>query len=334
MGRCITATCTSDADCDGGFCASTIEGDPGCGSAIFACTTPADECGGYSDCEDGQGCTLVDGVRECVEYSCAIGRPFLIAGAERVAPLAWRDDWLAEAPAPCLDGLGEAEQAALAEHWARAGLMEHASVAAFARFALQLLALGAPADLVRDTQAAMGDEIEHARLCFAMSRAYGGRAVGPGRLAIEGALEHRDLAAIVGDVILEGCIGETVAAIEAAEASSRATDPLVAKTLARIAEDETRHAELAWRFVRWALAGDATLHGEVARIFRPAIEAGTGEEVTKDDEAWLALGRVTGPMHRSLRAAALRGVIAPCARALLGGGRSAALAGVVDRADV
>jgi hypothetical protein len=49
--------------------------------------------------------------------------------------------------------------------------MEHASVAAFARFTLDLLALGAPADLVQSAQQALGDEIAHAELCFGLAGA-------------------------------------------------------------------------------------------------------------------------------------------------------------------
>src|SRR5688572_10054793 len=80
-----------------------------------------------------------------------------------------------------------------AEYWANAGLFEHASVAAFARFALQLLALGAPADLVASAQAAMADEIEHARLCFGLAWRYRGRSVGPSALPIADCIGATDL---------------------------------------------------------------------------------------------------------------------------------------------
>ena len=66
--------------------------------------------------------------------------------------------------------------------------------------------------------------------------------------AREGSFEE-----ILINVIREGCIGETVAAVEAAEALEHAVDPMVRDALARIAKDELRHADLAWQFVRWAL---------------------------------------------------------------------------------
>jgi len=58
--------------------------------------------------------------------------------------------------------------------------LEHASIAAFARFSLQLLSLGAPAGLIDDCTRALGDETAHARLCFQLASAYAGRAIGSG----------------------------------------------------------------------------------------------------------------------------------------------------------
>ena len=65
--------------------------------------------------------------------------------------------------------------------------MEHASVAAFARFTLHLMSLGAPAALVERSNAALADETLHAKLAFAIASGYAGRAIGPGPLAIDGA---------------------------------------------------------------------------------------------------------------------------------------------------
>jgi hypothetical protein len=47
---------------------------------------------------------------------------------------------------------------------------------------LELLALGAPAELVEKAHVAALDEIEHARICFALASAYGGERYGPGPL--------------------------------------------------------------------------------------------------------------------------------------------------------
>lgn len=92
--------------------------------------------------------------------------------------LTTRADWSGE-EALDVSGIPASEREAIARGWARAGLLEHASIAAFARFTLQLLALGAPPALVLDARAAIGDETEHARLCFTIASAYAGRPLGP-----------------------------------------------------------------------------------------------------------------------------------------------------------
>src|SRR6185436_8861484 len=113
---------------------------------------------------------------------------------------------------------------------------------------------------VEEAHRAALDEVVHARLCFSLASAYAGADLGPARFPFGGAAEVRDdLAAIAAAVVREGCIGETLAAAQAGAQLELATDPAVRSVLARIAEDETRHAELAWRVVAWAIreGGDA-----------------------------------------------------------------------------
>jgi hypothetical protein len=182
------------------------------------------------------------------------GRPFLVETEARIAPVVSGGDWRsARLAGPRLDHLTVAERAALAEHWTKMGQMEHASIAAFARFSLQLLSLGAPPELVEACTQALADETAHAVLCFGLASAYAGRAIGPGPLDVSGSLDVTSLGDIVDLVIAEGCFGETSAALEALEAAESAADPVIAAAYAQIARDEQRHAELAFRFVRWAL---------------------------------------------------------------------------------
>src|SRR5262245_889099 len=117
------------------------------------------------------------------EGACC-GRPYLVDGAPRVASAARRADWLSPIEAAGADFVRDFEEAdpsaldvarreqpvdpttraALAAAWLRDAQMEHASIASFARFTLELLAVGAPAELVADSQRASLDEIEHARM--------------------------------------------------------------------------------------------------------------------------------------------------------------------------
>ena len=142
------------------------------------------------------------------------GRPFLVDGAARTA------------------GAGPAG-------------MEHASVASFARLTLYLVALGAPLDLVEASSRAQLDEVRHARL-------RGGESFPP--LDITGAIgtpvRFSDLAR---STAMEGCIGETLAAARLC-AAALATTGEERRVLEGIAEDEARHAALAWQILRWVLS--------------------------------------------------------------------------------
>jgi hypothetical protein len=323
VGVCVPASCKSDADCGPGLLCTMSAPLGTCPSAPpFACQSPADSCGGSKDCPQTSGasvCGYANGLHQCVS-ECAFGRPFLVRGTAQTAGTERRADWQARVLEPSVDGLSVSQREALAGAWARMAAMEHASIAAFARFALQLLSVGAPASLLEQTQDAMRDETWHARMCFAMASRYAGFPVGPSALSVRGALADSDPESILTTTILEGCIGETVAAIEAAEALEHARDPAVRAVLAKIAEDETRHAELAWRFVRWATAQDEALRALASRTFAAEVEGARPSPRAPDEESTeslLAFGVVPERLRREIRSRVLREVIAPCAAALL-----------------
>ena len=324
VGRCAPATCETDADCGGqGLCADYTM-DPGCGGMAFACTTPSDECAVDFDCPSFEMCTLFSGSqhRVCSGAVCVIGRPFLIDGRERLATARERGDWCAELEEASASIDDPELRAAVSRGWIEQGLMEHASVAAFARFSLQLLSLGAPPDLITRAADAMQDEIRHARACFALARRHTGEDVGPGPLSVDGALDCFDLTNVVLDTIAEGCIGETVAALEAAEALSHCEDPAAREVLRRISVEEGRHAELAWQFVSWALeTGPESLKERVRGAFIEALAGARREPVhmTPRDRDLLRHGLVSEGLRGPLRAGVLAEVVGPCAKALLEG---------------
>jgi hypothetical protein len=327
VGRCVASPCRTDADCEGdGMCGSAAEGT--CGSSPFACQTQQDRCASASDCAAGEGCTAqrpdsILGSWYCAQQICpVIGRPFLCAGQARVAAAEQRADWCAALPAAegALDlATNETLRATIASGWLQQALMEHASVAAFARFSLQLLGLGAPAELVHAAARAQADEIVHAQDCFALARRYGAGDIGPGPLPLAAALAETDLRSIVLGTIAEGCIGETLAALEAAEACAHCTDPAARAVLERIADDETRHAQLAWRFVAWALeTAHASLLVDVRAAFERELSSPAPAGPASDsDRGLMQHGLMTAALRSALRARVLREVIAPCVDALL-----------------
>ncbi|HXK18586.1 MAG TPA: hypothetical protein VNG33_12325, partial [Polyangiaceae bacterium] len=149
-GVCVSSDCRTDQDCGTGHLCASYRGI--CGGDGFACQTAADLCESVSDCQEGSPCVwnALVGIDDLVTYhrscnSSICGRPFLVEAAARVAPAVDSSAWTSrDVATPRVYHLTATERAALAEHWTKMGQMEHASIAAFARFSLQLLALGAP----------------------------------------------------------------------------------------------------------------------------------------------------------------------------------------------
>ncbi|MEI9937251.1 MAG: hypothetical protein WDO69_08485 [Pseudomonadota bacterium] len=315
-GRCIGAGCWTDADCGPNSLCALADGV--CGPGSFQCTSPNDQCVTGADCPSGT-CMVFNGIRTCNGPVC--GRPFLIAESPRMAPVEARADWLDATLAPNPSGLTPVQRAQLAAHWARLGQMEHASIAAFARFNLQLLSLGAPSALIEACNRALADETAHTRLCFALASAYGGAALGPARLDVEHCFEGTSLTAIAKLVLREGCLGETVASLEALAAAEIATDPAVKQALTRIAKDELSHAELAFAFLRWALSlASAEARHEIAREAARQLadfeSNARSRERERTDERLAAHGLIAGDALRAIHLAAVRDVTRPLLAAL------------------
>ncbi len=263
------------------------------------------------------------------------GRPYLVDDQPRVASvLRGTESRWAEGERPRVDDLTAAERAALAAAWTADALAEHASVASFSRFSLALLAVGAPGDLLHLAHGAALDEVRHAQLCFALASAYAGEPLAPGRFPAGEAMEvGASLAALAVSTVREGCIGETVAAVLAAEQLARATDPAVRAALAEIAADEARHAELAWRTVAWAVeTGGCEVRTAVSRAFgeavaKPGAAGGpSGNDAAPAPAVYGAHGRLEAAVMEQVVAAVMASVVGPSARALLTPGPRAVLA--------
>lgn len=231
------------------------------------------------------------------------GRPLRIAGAPVTAPPCRTDGW-AQATA--------AAAAPAAAAWARIGALEHASIGSFARVTLQLLALGAPADLVADTQRAAADEVAHARLAYGLASAYGGAPIGPGPLPLDGLALDLAPEDVLDALITEACVGETLSALEVTEAADRATEPGARRVLSILAEDELRHARLAWRTLDWLLGAHPGLRERAAAVF-----AACAELAADDGEGGLeAYGILDPATAADVRAAGFAEVVWPAAVAL------------------
>lgn len=281
--------------------------------------------------KDGECCYEVTVVDECCYgNSCAVeGRPLVVDGVSLLAPAVRGDTGWPSAQEPPRASSEEAspptdrERALLAEMWLRAARQEHASIASFGRFALELLAFGAPPALVTAAHAAAIDEVRHARACFALASRYAGEPVGPGAFPLPSPLPTAgDLAALAAGVVEEGCVGETIAALFAAEQRANASDPEVCAALEAITREEAQHAELAWATLRWALAtgGEPVRRAAEEAFSRAArrIGAAKGEAPLPDvrPEVVAAHGRLPAGVFSRVASQALSEVLLPCARAM------------------
>jgi hypothetical protein len=256
--------------------------------------------------ENGQCCYEVT-----VDY-CGVGRPLRVDGGPVLARPRAGGLWGAAGRTPRTEHLTLETRSRLASTWERDGALEHASVAAFARFSLELLALGAPPELVTLAHEAALDEIRHARDAFALASAYRGAAVGPGPLPIGDQLPiTRSLVELARAAVIEGVVGETIASLLAAEEAAQTDDAAVRAVLSGVASDEARHAELAVRAVAWALKqGGAPVREAVAEAFG-AVLSGTSRVP-------VAPGRLSEATLTEVATRGVREVLAPAAKALLG----------------
>jgi hypothetical protein len=179
-----------------------------------------------------------------------------------------------------------------AARWIDDACMEHASIASFARLTLQLLALGAPATLVEASLRAGLDEVRHARLSFGIASAYAGSDLGPDVLPrARASAAGVTFASLALETLRDGCVNETLAAAAARWRAEDESDPAAATALRAIADDEERHAELAWQTLAWAIErGGDSVRDAVAAARRRLLE-----DVPEDARSQRVLGEVIVP---------------------------------------
>lgn len=251
------------------------------------------------------------------------GRPLLDDDLASVrAPLQAGDTWLdGHVSDDRAAALPLATRRALASLWLDDARSEHASVASFARATLELLAVGAPPKLVFASQQASLDEIRHARTCFTLAALYVGEAAEPGPLPM---LAPRDggLVALACAVFVEGCVGETIAALAALRASRGCEVAPIQSALAGIAEDETRHAELAWATLAFAVhRGGVEVADAVRRLAAELMTASTSPPQTDllAPELLAAHGRLPAAALVQARHDAWHEIIGPTLELVLAG---------------
>lgn len=144
-------------------------------------------------------------------------------------------------------------------HWRTQAQLEHASVASFAQARLELIALGAPRDLVRRYAAAAREELQHTLLALDVLHALGGARLRFGTIPLprpsqpEPTLRQAALLKMARRSADEAFEPEATAALGLYNAAERCVCPVLKGILTRIATDERRHARLALDTVAWCL---------------------------------------------------------------------------------
>jgi ADP-ribose pyrophosphatase YjhB (NUDIX family) len=184
------------------------------------------------------------------------GRALRIRGRQVTARGSHDDAW-PTGDAPTVPSEPPETRSMLAAAWEADARTEHASIAAFARLSLDLMAVGAPPHLVEACLNAALDEVRHARGAYSLASAYAGHPQGPGLLP-EVATAPGGLARLATETLIDGCLGEGLAAACAREAAEEASDPVLKAHLSAVARDESRHAELAWDVLAFCLSHGGT----------------------------------------------------------------------------
>jgi hypothetical protein len=128
-----------------------------------------------------------------------------------------------------------------------AAYLEAASVRAFDWLEDELSAHGAPERLQARARRAARDEVRHARVIRSFAERAGARVPS---LRVKAA-RARSLEAMAVENAVEGCVNETLGAAFALHQARRARERGFRATMRRVADDEVRHAELAWAVARW-----------------------------------------------------------------------------------
>jgi hypothetical protein len=177
------------------------------------------------------------------------------------------------------DGVACAE--ALGRHFAAAAHLEAASIQAFLRLREELALHGADGSLQDAALASALEEVMHTRLSTQLAHRFGAT---PPRPEVE-ELPLRSLFEVALDNAVEGCTRETYGALVAHHQALHACDEQVRGAMARIAEDETRHAELSWAIDRWAHARLSESERTALREARRAAVAALRAEVATPSDA-------------------------------------------------
>jgi len=201
------------------------------------------------------------------------GRPYTTENGSLVAPASWSNvectgtPWSEASRDKVFDEHPKEWTAAIADEvskqWLLHGQEEHASVASFARFSLDLLRFAAPPHLLAAAHRAACDEVAHAVATFGLAAKFRGNSGGQVWVESFPALTvdlSKTLDTFLARTFAEGCVGESVG-VACISYSLRAIskESPARKVLEQLLKDEAQHAALAWATTMWAIDNGGTI---------------------------------------------------------------------------
>jgi hypothetical protein len=217
-------------------------------------------------------------------------------------------------------GIGQVAVDCALEHWIEALKFEYASVASFARFAIDLMTVQAPLELVQRAQQCSIEEIDHVKISALVvnkileAQGAKDKFVTLGRFPKHQAHFDGDFVRLCKAVVFEGCINETVAAAHLLHASILCTNDSLKQILYHIAEQEWGHALFAFDCFHWMMS---QLDLETRKLIQVEIENNLKEEVAKAKNMTKAqisihqLGVLSDSKERFVRTQVIHKVLIP-----------------------
>jgi hypothetical protein len=210
--------------------------------------------------------------------------------------------------------LPDEQQTLAASHWSRVAMIEHASVASFARFSMQLMSVGAPLDLLQLAHQAAQDEVKHTKIAILFASKFAKSDIALGEFPVSAEhLSFGDIGEAAEATAAEGCIEETIAAL-VARVVAEAVIPDMQAPLRDVAQEEASHAALAWRSLQWMLEKSPSIRARVAQVFadypRPAPVAASSRTPLED------VGILPAEKTEALRFVGWNRIVVPLASSL------------------
>jgi hypothetical protein len=234
----------------------------------------------------------------------------------RTVPIPWEQS--------TVGALSPAERTRLAETWTRRSAAEYLAVSTFAVLAIDLVAAGAPADVLSLCMRAGIDEVRHAELCLRMIEIYGGKRVmpPPGMSSLPDDPERPKLHQALANTMLVSCVSETYATTVLTATRDLTTDPVAHAVLTSIYSDEVMHARLGWSYLRYGLerGGQGAIDAAAAMV--PIALRGVANVVERErpvgevTEAVRGHGLMTPAEERVIYSSCVREVLVPGFEAL------------------